>query len=330
MTAEEFIHEWKDNPDYIPVQTSGSTGSPQRLLLKKTDMIASARATNAFFGLRKGARFVCPMDFRFIGAKMMAVRSIVAEGKLVDITPSNNFDFEGTADLLAVTPSQVDCIIRNHSMHNRIRNLIIGGAPLSEKRIEQLLEIGINAYTTYGMTETASHVALSRIGENLYHALPGISFETDDESCLIIKLDGRSETEVRTNDIVKIVDPQSFEWLGRRDFIINSGGLKIVPEQVEAAVRLALNKVGIAFSNILVVPRKSEKWGTEAVALIETMDTSQSFEDGSLKDLIKHYLRKLNIDAKHCPKDFYSVSNLPCTENGKLDRRAATKLFYQK
>lgn len=256
------------------------------------------------------------MNFRYIGAKMMAVRALVNHGELISLMPANRFQFDGVADLLAIVPSQVDYLIESSDMVSRVRNVIIGGAPLDNDRRKRILDAGLNAYATYGMTETASHVALAHVGEDYYHALPGITFSSDNRDCLVIDMEGRDTSHIVTNDIVRIISQDTFKWIGRYDNVINSGGIKIVPEEIESVVRVVLEREGIAFSELIIVPRPSEKWGLEAVCLLETeRDYCQDTLE-YLRNAIKH-----SIDNPlKCPKEIICVRQLARTPSGKLDR----------
>lgn len=323
MTAKEFALIWHDDNPWVEVQTSGSTGKPKTLRLSKHDMLMSAEATNAFFGLGKNANYVCPMDFKYIGARMMLVRADVVGGKLIALSPSNQFWFDEVADLLAIVPSQVDCLLASPALIARTRNVIIGGAPLDDERTNALLKAGINAFSTYGMTETASHVALAKVGDSIYHALPGITFKTDGRGCLVINAPGRDNDTIVTNDIAEVLTPTSFLWLGRFDNVINSGGVKIHPEEVEGVVGLALKELKIPFSEVAVTGLPSGKWGCEAACLIAT-DAIVDVAAVSAK------VRPMLSDTKKCPRKWQIVNELPHTANGKIARSKLSELFSQK
>lgn len=316
MTAEEFIEQWKEESPYIEAQTSGSTGKPKTIRLNKSDLILSARATNEFFGLKEGARFVCPMDFKYIGAKMMAIRSIVAKGELVAVEPSNDIMFEGDADLLAIVPSQADCLIKNKDLWPRVKNLIIGGAPLDKKREEELLKTGIKAYSTYGMTETGSHVALAPLGTEIYEGLPGIKFSADERGCLIIDMPERIQKRFVTNDIVEMDTENKFRWKGRYDNVINSSGIKISPEILDAKLSEVLSEMKIQFSSVLTLGVPSEKWGEAAVCVIET-------DDNIGPDTLNEIREKLKLKTgsrRYCPKTVITHA-IAKTASGKPDRK---------
>lgn len=318
MRLQEFLTEWQSGVGIIRVQTSGSTGSPKLIELSRSDMIESAMATNAFFGLSNGARFVCPMDFKYIGAKMMAVRACVCNGEVIEIEPSNDFDFDGIADLLAIVPSQVECVLRKKEMHNRIRNLIIGGGVLKDNAAKSLIDTGINAYTTYGMTETASHIALARVGEPIYKTLPGIYIENHPDNRLIINMRGRTKERIITNDIVTVVSPTEFIWQGRIDNVINTGGVKINPLSVECLVSDVLKNMQFDFVDVVCVGIPSDKWGEKIICIVETPEDLSSTRCREIISNAKETCAEAGNKYAY-PKHVLSIKSLPRTANGKID-----------
>lgn len=316
MNAREFAQQWHDSKEFIEVMTSGSTGEPKVIRLYKKDMRLSAIATNDFFGLGVGARYVCPMDFRFVGAKMMYVRAQMSRGELVEAPVSRKFEFDGFADLLAVTPAQVDAILRDKDMAQRIRCLIIGGGALSQDRAEAIIKCGIRAYITYGMTETASHIALSSVGNTDYTVLPGIEISVDHRGCLVVDMPGRITDHVVTNDLVYLTSPKTFRWLGRSDNVINSGGIKINPVAVEQGVSAALSELGIESTGVVVFGIPDALWGQKAVCIVESDVVIPLGGTQSIRDAVKSKLD----DSRKCPSDFYFRKKLPRTDNGKLVR----------
>lgn len=271
-------------------------------------MVASARATNARFGITSSSVLGLPLSVDYIAGKMMCVRSLIADCELHEMKVSNDLSLDRELDLLAIVPSQIDSLLSIHNVSELVKNVIIGGAPVDAPRMKALCEKKINAFLTYGMTETCSHVALSAIAEDkgLFRAMPGISFDTDDRNCLIIKAPEFSFGELLTNDIVELVDCQSFKWVGRYDNVINSGGIKISPELLEAQIAKLINLpfyiVGVADS----------RWGEVPVLIFEG--------DKADEPKIIALLRS-SLDHRLCPKRAYAVTSLPRTSNGKILRQ---------
>lgn len=307
MNLQEFNSEWCNCEPYIMAHTSGSTGTPKPIQLLKSDMEASAHATNMFFGLKQGAVFACPLDYGYIAAKMMAVRAEIAKGTLIEMPASNSFNITQHIDLLAIVPIQVKCLLKNKHWASKVQNIIIGGAQLPHDDAQALLNAGYKCWQTYGMTETCSHVALKAVDESWYTALPGISFSIDNRNCLIIKAQHLSQHTFFTNDIVTLHSATEFEWMGRYDNVINSGGIKIHPEALEAQIHTTLNPP----FEFYITGRPHPKWG-EAVTMIAatTKDILETVKDELSKILPHRYL----------PKQYIAVKKLPRTNNGKVKR----------
>lgn len=307
MNLQEFNSEWHNNLPYIVAHTSGSTGVPKSIRLLKSDMEASACATNSFFNLSSDAVFACPLDFGYIAAKMMAVRAEIAHGTFIEMPPSNSFNVSKHVDLLAVVPTQAKCLLKNRQWASAVSNIIIGGAQLLPNDAQELLNSGYKCWQTYGMTETCSHVALKPLDAYLYTALPGISFSIDSRNCLVINAQQLSQRTFITNDIANLHSPTQFEWIGRYDNVINSGGIKIHPEVLEAQIRKALNPD----FDFYITGRPHAQWGEAVTMVAETTD--------NILVEVKNALRKV-LPHKHLPKQYITVDTLPRTNNGKIKR----------
>ncbi|MDE6134148.1 MAG: AMP-binding protein [Muribaculaceae bacterium] len=302
----DFLVEWCDGSTHVRAHTSGSTGCPKEIMLAKSDMRCSAVATNAFFGIGHGSVLATPLSADYIAGKMMAVRAFLAGAELLELPVSNEVRISRTVDLLAVVPSQLPSLLNDPECAAKVRNLLIGGAAPSAEVCRRISEAGFNAFISYGMTETCSHVALARASDpdRVFHAMPGISFSCDDRSCLVIEAPGYSFGTLTTNDVVRLLDNTSFQWRGRADGVINSGGLKFFPEELEALYAPALE--GIEY---FVTAVTDPKWG-QAVCLIV---------EGCILG-IEERIRKLGIDRQRVPKRIISVKALRRTANGKIDR----------
>ena len=187
--AERFIVEWHNEKDYITAYTSGSTGKPKEIKLLKSDMALSAQATCVFFNINNDSVLLSPLSTDYIAGKMMVVRAMMSGATLHIANPSRTVSLDGYRhiDLLPIVPAQLEHIL-SCSDRSVIRNLLIGGGALSPAQETLISQSGINAWLSYGMTETCSHVAIRKISENTteFKALPGITFDTDKRGCLII------------------------------------------------------------------------------------------------------------------------------------------------
>lgn len=306
----DFIKEWESDFDYITAHTSGSTGRPKEIHLLKSDMRASARATNSFFSIDNKSVIASPLSVDYIAGKMMCVRSLEAHCRLLELPVSNKIVIDQPVDLLAVVPSQIELMLDSFDKRqwSMVRNIIIGGAPVSRKTADRIAEIGINAWATYGMTETCSHVALSEINGTRapFRAMPGISFDMDSRGCLIINAPGFSFKTLVTNDRVHLFDSYSFEWIGRFDNIINSGGIKISPEQLEATIGKVIE------TPFYIVGVPDEKWGEVPMIVYEGDSTNAAHILELAASVIK--------DHRICPRKAVAVTQLPLTPGGKISR----------
>ncbi len=303
MTVDEFIAQWHDASDYVVAHTSGSTGAPKEIRLKKEAMRQSAMATNAFFHLTERSHYVCPLSPDYIAGKMMVVRSLMSGGSLEMLAPSNSVRLTRRADLLAIVPSQVESILPQAEMCGAV---IVGGAALSAQSRQRLIDAGINAWESYGMTETCSHVALRRVGTDLFCALPGIRFATDSRGCLIIDAPKLVSSPLVTNDVVELISDSQFRWLGRADHVINSGGIKIHPEQLEAEIAKAIPEM----PEFYIVGEPDDKWGNVPVLVHEgtaPLDLATRLAD--------------SLDHRRLPRKVVAVESLPRTSNGKILRK---------
>lgn len=299
----EFLAQWQSSSPYIEAQTSGSTGAPKPIRLLKSDMRASAEATNEFFNISSSSTLATPLSENYIAGKMMAVRASVASCRLLQLPNKSDFSLPEPVDLLAIVPAQIPAVLRQK---DKIKNLLIGGAPLSAEQEMAVAESGIKAYLGYGMTETCSHVALRRVGEgDIFTAMPGVEFSLK-EDCLQIHSGRYSWQTLTTRDLAQLIDLTHFRWLGRADNVIISGGIKIHPELLEAEIMTFLPELPPFF----ITSQPSERWGQEVVMVMENAPQG-------VLEAIKTRL----ADPRRAPKRVFSVENLPRTANGKIKRQ---------
>ena len=310
----DFLEKWFDGRDFIVGHTSGSTGKPKEIRLAKADMRVSARLTNSFFRLGSGSVFLLCLSVGYIAGKMMVVRALEAGGELqvLNISSSPLRDWSGVADLAAMVPLQVEETLNREETAEKlkgIRQLLIGGAPVSRLLEKRLGEFPSECFVTYGMTETVSHVALRRLnGGPVYTALGKVSFSTDLRGCLVIHAPHLSGGRYVTNDLVKLQDSRHFEWIGRYDHIINSGGIKLSPEAIE--VRLA-DRIPQRF---FISSRPDERLGERVVLLIE----GEEWEEGALSEL-RRVLRMV-LSPYEVPREIIFCPRFQETSSGKLIR----------
>lgn len=304
-----FIDEWFNSSAVVTAHTSGSTGKPKNIELLKSDMLKSAMATNRFFGINSESLLACPLSSDYIAGKMMIVRSIAAGCRMIAVNPSNRFILPecGRISLIAIVPSQLEHTLSRYG--DRTENILVGGAPLSVEQQNLVNRYSDNVYLSFGMTETCSHVALKRVGsDEPFRALPGISFGTNARGCLIINAPGFSFSGTATNDIVELRDECSFVWRGRYDNVINSGGIKVYPEEIERKIAYLCN---IA-SPFYITKRAHSKWGEIPVLVIKS---AEGLDIQNIEAEIRNALSKAER-----PKEILVTTKMESTGNGKIRR----------
>lgn len=316
-----FIAEYFNELPYVVAHTSGSTGKPKEIKLLKSDMRASAKLTNEHFGLNSDSLFYLNLSSSYIAGKMMIVRALELGAKLIEEKPSNqplsDYNSNERISLGAFVPSQVKYLINNPEKLVLFDNIIIGGGKIPNRLERWLAEQGIRAFSTYGMTETCSHVALAPMGTTPqpYTALGDITFSTDDRGCLVIHAPHFSQTEIITNDIVTLLSPTQFMWCGRIDNVINTGGLKVFPEEIEPIIAEVIPNI-----RFFVTSRPSEKWGEELILILEYTSLPEGVrKTGEIRpNFIEQLKRKLPAHA--IPRHYIAINKLKETSTGKIIR----------
>lgn len=308
-STKTFIKEFNENSE-IAVQTSGSTGAPKLYNVKKERFIYSAERTCNFFGLKQGDKAFLCISPDFIGGKMMIIRSLIRKMELHHGTVSSfPFDRKDTFDFAAFVPLQIKSILDvDIDYLKNIKNIIIGGGVLDSKTEKILVQNQINAFSTFGMTETLSHIALRKLGEDHFVLLDGISISQDQEGRMIIhdpKVTGVDS--LHTNDLIEMIDGKQFRWLGRYDNVINSGGIKLIPEKIEAQLN---DKIQQPF---FIDKLKDERLGEKVVLIVEG---PISFEKEIIGDLSKY----------EQPKQIIELNSFVYTETEKINRHKTMEL----
>ena len=323
MTVEEFLAQWNDASPTMEVRTSGSTGTPKLIYIEKERMRASARMTCDFLGIKPADTALLCMPLDYIAGKMMVVRALERNMKLLSVEPSGHpladntlSDLnEGIVHLAAMVPLQVWNTLQVPEERERlchIKHLIIGGGAIPRELEQELRTLPINVWSSYGMTETLSHIALRRISEDYYSPLPGISLSQDQDDCLIINAPALCAQTLYTNDIVRFHGKDRFQIIGRRDNTICSGGIKIQIEQVEAWLH------SIGMDNIMITYREDKALGQALVYLTtDKIDT----------DMLRKSVPTDTSNSKFwLPRHIVKVPFLPLTPTGKPDRATAKQL----
>lgn len=321
MSLEEFLEEWNNPSPYVHVQTSGSTGAPKPMLVEKQRMLNSARITCDFLGLREGDTALLCMSLDYIAGKMMVVRSIERGLKLISVEPSGHplSTPHSPLSFAAMVPMQVYNSLQVPEEKERlmqIRHLIIGGGAIDDALAAALTIFPNHVWSTYGMTETLSHIALRRLNgpdaSEWYTPFPSVKVSLNEDRCLVIDAPLVCPSRLVTNDIAELssgTDPEvKFRILGRKDNVICSGGIKIQIETVERQLRPHLQ------APFLITKRPDAKFGEAVVLLTEgTVPEAQ--------EVCERILPKY-----HQPRVYLHVDQIPLTATGKPARQQAEQL----
>jgi O-succinylbenzoic acid--CoA ligase len=313
-----FLKDWFDpSLTHIEVVTSGSTGIAKHLLVKKKQMENSAVMTNTFLGLHKHHTALLCLPVKYIGGKMMLVRASVGnyaiQAQEPGILPLSE-DVESNFDFCAMTPMQAaHCLRSAMQKFRRIDHVIIGGGEIASPLMHQLQQLPNRVYQTFGMTETVSHIALRQLAptcERYYRTLPGVTISTDERNCLRIMAPAVCEQSIQTNDLIQLVSNELFEWKGRWDDVINSGGLKINPAEMEKQL------AGFIGRRFIVSYKPHEILGQELLLVVEGKAFSAQKEKALLDQI------KSSLASSIVPKSITYRTDFPETPTGKINRKA--------
>lgn len=320
MTLDEFTYDFLSPSPLIEVKTSGSTGIPKRMLVEKSRMRASAGMTCDFLQLKSGDTALLCMSLDYIAGKMMVVRALERGLKLIDIPPSGH----PFADIARQSVSLAFAAIVPLQLYNTLlveeerealmntRHVIVGGGAVSHEVEKQLRFFPNAVWSTYGMTETLSHIAMRRLsGESAsewYTPMPGVSLTQDQDGCLVINAPALNPETLKTNDIVLLRPDGRFRILGRRDNVICSGGVKLQIEEIEQELMQYLS------SPFIITKAADEKFG-EIVVLLTEGNTLQA--ESEIPEMRNRFSK---------PKKIFHIDKIPQTETGKPARAAAMEI----
>lgn len=329
----DFCDQWYIERPEFTIKTSGSTGKPKLITISREQMAHSASMTQKALGLSESDNALICLNTQYIAGKMMLVRSMETGMNMYIIPPVANplkkFDESSVKlDFTAMVPYQMKTILEETpekvKILNKMKAILVGGAPIGHQLEEELKELKAPIYSTYGMTETVSHIALRKLNgpesSPIYTTLPGISISVDSRNCLIIKGAVTNYEEIITNDVVKLIGEDQFIWIGRVDNIINSGGIKIQIEELE-------NKINEIFrssrlKNRFIVTSLPDTSFGSVVALIVEGEFSDSHKTRFIENL------STVVSKYEIPKKVLRVDKFIETPSGKVDRIATNALIF--
>ena len=308
----QFLKSWFSADEHITVLTSGSTGKPKSILLKKEFVINSAKATGNYFFLEECTTALLCLPIKYIAGKLMLIRAITLGWKLdffdSSSNPLENIDKE--YDFSAMVPLQLE---NSLSKIHLIKKLIVGGGVVSKELIGRIQDLPTAIFATYGMTETITHIAVKRLNKvnckpNFYQTLPDVTIYKDNRNCLVINASKVSDVLVKTNDVVQLISDTQFEWLGRFDNVINSGGIKLQPEKIEEKLSKVISH------RFFVIGVSDDKLGQKLVLIIEGKLERVNYE-------------KANLSRFEIPKEIYFVTKFIETDTKKIQRKKTLDLL---
>ncbi len=324
----QFLSDWF-NPSIssVKVFTSGSTGAPKQMEHNKQAMIKSAQMTCEALQLEKGDNALFCLPANKIAGMMMIVRSIYCRMNLICIKPSSNPLNELMGEMkiafAAFTPMQLFSAVNNNEhlrKAEQIDKLILGGENISAGILQTVLRFSNKVYATFGMTETISHIALKKLnGKNAdthFKVLEGIKISADERNCLVIEAPALGQPHLVTNDVVRIISDNEFDWLGRADNVINSGGVKIHPEELEQKLQQHIQ------SAFFIASVPDERTGEKLVLAIEAIELSES-------DTQRLTQAFAELDKLHRPKSVLLFHRFTRTANGKIKRKETLQNTYE-
>jgi O-succinylbenzoic acid--CoA ligase len=325
-TTFGFIREWFSDQQKFVLNTSGSTGTPKTITISREQMIASASLTASALNLSESMNALVCLDTKYIAGKMMLVRCFHTGMKILAVEPSSNplckVPIDKVIHFAALVPLQAKSVIDSNHPHllDGLNLCIIGGAPIDEDLHSKLQRYSPSIYATYGMTETISHIALQRVnGEqksDFFRVFPGITIKADDRSCLIIQTP-HGDT-ITTNDIVEITGKSEFKWLGRWDNVINSGGIKLSPENIERKIGQIFTRLHIN-NHFFVHGIPDTRLGQKLVLIVESpLPVTASIH--SISEEIAHSFPSYEI-----PKEIFESAQFIYTPTNKINRAETFK-----
>jgi O-succinylbenzoic acid--CoA ligase len=305
----QFIRDWFNEYDYIVSKTSGSTGIPKEIKLKKSFLRTSARMTGNYFNFKETDNLLLSLPIFGIGGKMIVIRAIEFNTNLIVVSPQNNplYLVQGyQIKIASFVPYQINKIINeDHTLFDNIENILIGGAPMNQSIKNKLQSIKSNCFETFGMTETYSHIALKNIKkEDYFTVFDSIKIDTIN-NCLFIKASSLGIDGLLTNDIIEIKNEKQFRFIGRFDNAINSGGIKLHPEEIEKKIE------PLIIYPFFISKELNSEFGEIVILIIESTNQIKFDLNKKLKQVLTSF---------ELPKKIYYIDKFSYTNTKKINR----------
>lgn len=320
-----FINEWINQKQEFSFQTSGSTGTPKNTKITRSQIEASVNMTKKALELSPDDNVLVCLNPEYIATIMMVARCLILDLNMIIVEPSSNpfryLSEERRIDFASFVPFQIEEIFKNSDARRlvKIKNILIGGAAISNQLIENLKSIDTKIYQSYGMTETVSHIALMNLHtEDNFHCLEGIKIRKNENDCLAIQGKVTNNLWIQTNDIIDLKSKSEFKWLGRLDNVINSGGIKIFPEELEKHSSRVLDQFHFK-NNFFFYGKKDEIFGEILCLIFEEKVPEQTILETLQNSIIKRFSKY------YLPKEIRAIDRFATTNSGKVKRKETVK-----
>ena len=330
-----FCGDWLNGKASFELHTSGSTGAPKKITIQREQMKASASLTTNALGLTAGDTALVCIDTAYIGGKMMLVRGFEAGLNLIAVEPSSDpfetIDLSQPIDFTALVPLQLkkvlECSLKNRVLLDKMKAVIIGGSAIDTQLEQEVQAVKSPVYSTYGMTETVSHIALRRVNgpirDDFFKVFKDICIDQDERGCLTIQGAVTNHEIIVTNDVVEIIDEHSFLWVGRADNVINSGGVKVSAEKLEQQVS-AIAGDFLNSRRFFVAGLKEQRLGEQVTLIVEGAPFPEKTEADLLAKL------KSDLPLYHNPKEVLYLPAFVETATRKINRKGSLELSLGK
>jgi len=312
--AEDIIDQWMQKSTSFQLHTSGSTGLPKSIQLERKLLDWHCEKYGPILKETEFPLF-CPLPINKTGGFMQLIRALYFQKKIFLATPKIHLEIpENTQfSLASFSPAQIKYLFENQPEKlYQFQQILVGGAPLEPTLSQKLKSLEkVTIYETYGMTETASNIALKNISKGETNFIPhqGVTIDYQEDGALIEI--PQIQLSIKTTDILRPT-AHGFEIVGRIDHIINSDGIKINPINLEEKIAQLIQKY--FNSTFYITSQKNDRFGEIPIIVLEKINLSD-FDFTSFWSALNGVL-----DKKMCPKLICVINHFIYTETHKIKR----------
>jgi O-succinylbenzoic acid--CoA ligase len=308
-----FCQAWRAGQTEFTFHTSGSTGEPKPIVISRERLYLSAKMTGEWLKLEKGNVALLSLPPTYIAGAMVLVRALAHDLALILVEPCQNPLSQippQDIHLASFVPPQWATMIKSgvqfSDYFKQAKGVLLGGASVPESLRKDFC---FPVYETYGMTETVSHIAFRTWNQSYFQTLPGVQIGQNDEDCLLICAPVTDNKWIETRDVVERAVDGQFVLKGRLDRVINSGGIKLQPEKIEAVYR------SLTSFPLFVAGISDAFWGQKLVLFLES----------SSPVLIN--LETALLSSAEIPKEIICLPAFIKTASAKIDTSKTVALY---